>query len=67
MEKYYPELNREYFSVNPSLNKRSMLEVKCLKCEAIWQVKKEEALKKSGVLQLLNHEYGHRNKENKNI
>jgi len=62
MEKYYPKLDREFFSVNPSPSKRSMVVVRCLKCSSAWEVKKEDAEKESGMLRLLNHEYGHRNK-----
>ena len=62
MEKYYPELNREYFAVNPSLKARSQLEIECLKCHSVWHIPKEQALKKAGICKLLNHEYGHRNR-----
>ena len=62
MEKYYPELDREFFSVNPSLTRRSCVEIKCLKCSSRWRVEKKDAEKKHGILRLLDHEYGHRNK-----
>jgi len=63
MEKYYPRLNREFYSVNPSLKHRSKIVIRCLKCGMTWEVAKIDAEKDHGTLQLLDHEYKHHNEE----
>jgi len=60
---YYPTLNKEFFSINPSLEHRSKVIIRCLKCNSRWETTKNEAKNEHGILQLLNHEYGHRNKQ----